>query len=153
MIGSLFLPKKIKTKENMRIFWADATIFLKIFFFFCTQKVEKTTLKTYLKIHKKVFTLTWSKHKNPCSKMCFIDQLYIKPGQPPLFNNSTENKASYQSTWDFLLWLKKRWTIVCWPTYLLETFKLKICISVSILKIIFYPSKLCIIQRSNQRPY
>ena len=55
-------------------------------FFFCPQKVEKTTHKSCSeKLKSTFFSLLpaqpkWLKQKNSCSKMCLIDQLYIELG-------------------------------------------------------------------------
>ena len=69
----------------MQLFSADATMFSN-FFFFCHQKVEKTTLKSCSeKLKSTFFPLLpaqpkWPKQKNSCSKMWPIDQLYIELG-------------------------------------------------------------------------
>ena len=71
----------------MHLFSADATMFSKKFkFFFCPQKVEKTTLKSFSeKLKSTFFSLLpaqpkWPKQKNSCSKTWPIDQLYIELG-------------------------------------------------------------------------
>ena len=71
----------------MQLFSADSTIFSKkIKKIFCSQKVEKTTLKSCSEKLKSTFfsLLPWlpkrPKQKNSCSKMWLKEQLYIELG-------------------------------------------------------------------------
>ena len=71
----------------MQLFSADATMFLKKNkFFFCPQKVGKTTLKSCSEKLKCIFFSLLPelpkrpKQKNSCSKMWLIDQLYTELG-------------------------------------------------------------------------